>query len=160
MIQEVSMLGEVSREEADRRFMSVALREAAQAAGEGEVPVGAVVVSGGRIIARDHNRTEALSDVTAHAEMLALTSAQNYFGGRILPDCTLYVTLEPCAMCAGAIGWARPKRLVWGADDPKGGFLRYAKDDRGPIHPKTEIGKGVLADESADLLRSFFRRRR
>lgn len=154
------MLRQESPEEADYRFMAMALEEAAEAAKEGEVPIGAVVVCGGRVVARDHNRTEALKDVTAHAEMLAITAAQNYMGAKVIPDCTLYVTLEPCSMCAGAIGWARPKRLVWGADDPKGGFRRYAKDERGPLHPKTEIGKGVLADESSDLLKLFFRRRR
>lgn len=154
------IFGKESPAESDERFMTVALDEARIAAEEGEVPVGAVIVAGGKIIARAHNQTERLCDVTAHAEMIAITAAQNHFGGKVLPDCTLYVTLEPCAMCAGAIGWARPARLVWGADDEKGGFRRYAADERGPIHPKTEIGKGILADQSVEILRSFFRRRR
>ena len=105
----------------DERFMRVALEEAQKAAEAGEVPVGAVVVINDRIIGKGHNMTEALNDVTAHAEIIAITAAQNALGGKVLPDCTLYVTLEPCPMCAGAIGWARLKRIVWGADDKKGG---------------------------------------
>lgn len=149
-----------SSAEVDLRFMEMAMQEAQLASEEGEIPVGAVIVAGGKVIAKAHNQTERLGDVTAHAEMIAITSAQNYFDGKVLPDCTLYVTLEPCPMCAGAIGWARLKRVVWGADDPKRGYRHYALDERGPLHPKTEIGKGVLADQCLDILQSFFRSRR
>ncbi len=148
------------QEEIDRKFMSAALEEARVAAEEGEIPVGAVIVCNGKIIARAHNQTERLSDATAHAEMIALTSAQNYFGGKALPDCTLYVTLEPCPMCAGAIGWTRIGRIVWGADDPKRGFASYCEPRRSPLHPKTLITRGILAEESAEGMRDFFRQRR
>ncbi len=144
----------------DERFMNEALEEARLASEEGEIPIGAVIVCGGRIIARAHNLTERLGDVTAHAEMLAITAAQNHLGGKVLPDCTLYVTVEPCPMCAGALGWARLKRIVWGADDPKRGYLSITAPGRTPLHPKTLVERGVLADESAALMRSFFRARR
>ena len=144
----------------DERFMNEALEEARLASEEGEIPIGAVIVCGGRIIARAHNLTERLGDVTAHAEMLAITAAQNHLGGKVLPDCTLYVTVEPCPMCAGALGWARLKRIVWGADDPKRGYLSITASGRTPLHPKTLVERGVLADESAALMRSFFRARR
>ncbi len=140
--------------------MGMAMEEARRAAEEGEVPVGAVIVVNDRVIAKAHNMTERLRDVTAHAEILAITAAQNALGGKVLPDCTLYVTLEPCAMCAGAIGWARLGRVVWAADDPKGGVRTYYRPDRLPFHPKTVIDTGLMAADSATLLTTFFRSRR
>lgn len=124
---------------------------------KGEVPVGAVVVCRGRVIARAHNLTETLCDVTAHAEMQAITAAANTLGGKYLPECTLYVTVEPCAMCAGAIGWAQIARLVYGASDDRRGFTRLAPR---ALHPKTESVGGVLADECAALMKEFFKVRR
>lgn len=144
----------------DERFMRIALTEAHVAADEGEVPVGAVITVGDRILARTHNLTERLRDVTAHAEMLAITSAALALGGKYLPQCTLYVTVEPCTMCAGAIGWSQIGRLVYALSDPKRGFTRFCDDGRGPIHPKTIIENGLLADESKRLMQSFFRARR
>ena len=141
----------------DADFMKMALVEARQAFDEGDVPVGAVIVCQGRIIARAHNRTEALTDVTAHAEMQAITAAASWLGGKYLTDCTLYVTVEPCVMCAGAIAWAQVSRLVWGADDEKRGFRRTAHD---ALHPRTEVVAGVLADDCAALMTQFFRERR
>lgn len=141
----------------DEYYMREALREARAAAAEEEVPIGAVVVSGDRVIARAHNQTELLHDVTAHAEMLALTAAEEAIGGKYLTDCTLYVTVEPCPMCAGAIGWAQVARVVYGAADPKRGFTLLT----GPVlHPKTEVTAGVLADECAQLMKSFFKNKR
>lgn len=131
--------------------------EAEKASGRGEVPVGAVVVCRDRIIARTHNLTETLNDVTAHAEMQAITAAANSLGGKYLTDCTLYVTVEPCVMCAGAIAWAQTGRLVFGADDDKRGYQRYAPQ---ALHPKTEVVKGVMAEECAQLMKDFFRRKR
>ncbi len=144
----------------DERFMRMALDEARMAAEEGEVPVGAVVVVNGRVVARAHNQTERLNDVTAHAEILAITAAQNHFGGKALADCTLYVTLEPCPMCAGAIGWARPARVVWGAADPKRGFLSCYAPPRTPLHPRTIVQTGLLGEECAAIMREFFSRLR
>lgn len=141
----------------DEYFMRLALTEARQAAEEGEIPIGAIIVCNDKLIARAHNRSEALLDTTAHAELMAITSAQNYLGSKFLTDCTLYVTIEPCVMCAGAIRWARPTRVVWGADEPKSGFSRFSKEI---FHPKTLITSGVLADECAELMRSFFVSRR
>ena len=141
----------------DIRYMKMALDEANKAYQQGEVPVGAVVVCQGRVIARAHNLTETLTDVTAHAEMQAVTSAANFLGGKYLNECTLYVTLEPCIMCAGALGWAQLKRLVYGASDDKRGFCRYAPQ---ALHPKTEVVTGVLADECSELMKSFFNQRR
>ena len=137
--------------------MRMALDEAARAYDEGEVPVGAVVVCSGRIIARAHNLTETLTDVTAHAEMQAITAAANHLGGKYLTGCTLYVTVEPCIMCAGALGWSQISRVVYGAADDKRGFRRYAPQ---ALHPKTEVVEGVLADECATLMRDFFADRR
>lgn len=137
--------------------MRQALLEARKAFDEDEIPVGAVVVCKGRVIARAHNQTETLNDVTAHAEMLAITSAASWLGGKYLTDCTLYVTVEPCPMCAGALGWAQVSRVVWGADDDKRGFRRFAP---GVLHPKTETSSGVLADECAALMKCFFKNRR
>lgn len=141
----------------DVYYMKQALMEAEKASGRGEVPVGAVVVCRDRIIARTHNLTETLNDVTAHAEMQAITAAANSLGGKYLTDCTLYVTVEPCVMCAGAIAWAQTGRLVFGADDDKRGYQRYAPQ---ALHPKTEVVKGVMAEECAQLMKDFFRRKR
>lgn len=141
----------------DTYFMRQALREAQAAAAAGEIPVGAVVTCRGSIIARTHNLTETLRDVTAHAEMQAITAAAEALGGKYLADCTLYVTLEPCTMCAGAIGWAQVGRLVYGADDPRRGFTRLAPE---ALHPKTEVVRGLLADEALALVRDFFTKRR
>lgn len=141
----------------DNRYMKMALDEAARAYEEGEVPVGAIVVCKGRVIARAHNLTETLTDVTAHAEMQAVTAAANYLGGKYLNDCTLYVTVEPCIMCAGALGWAQLGRLVYGASDDKRGFQRFAPQ---ALHPKTEVLAGVMADECAALMKQFFGQRR
>ena len=140
----------------DERWMRAALAEAEEAAKCGEVPVGAVVVSRGRIIGRGHNLTETLCDVTAHAEMMAITAASNTVGGKYLPDCTLYVTVEPCPMCAGAVGWSQMGRLVYGATDPKRGYTRLGS----PLHPKTIVERGVLADECGAIMTVFFRARR
>ena len=146
----------------DERFMRLALQEAALAAEEGEIPIGAVVTCNGRVIARAHNLTERLRDVTAHAEILAITAASEALGGKYLTDCTLYVTVEPCPMCAGAIGWAQIPRIVYGASDPKRGFSALAPLGSRPgfFHPKAMVEVGLLADESAELMRNFFRRRR
>ena len=141
----------------DIRYMQMALDEAAKAYDQGEVPVGAVVVCKGRVIARAHNLTEMLTDVTAHAEMQAVTSAANYLGGKYLVDCTLYVTVEPCVMCAGALGWAQLGRLVYGAADDKRGFQRFAPQT---LHPKTEVVAGVMGEECAALMKQFFSQRR
>lgn len=141
----------------DEYYMAQALREAAAAATEGEVPVGALVVCRDRIVARAHNQTERLNDPTAHAEMLALTAAFNALGAKYLTDCTLYVTVEPCVMCAGALGWAQIGRIVYGAGDEKRGFRRYAPD---ALHPKTRVVCGVLADDCASEMQRFFRKKR
>ncbi len=141
----------------DIYFMKKAFAEALQAFDEGEIPVGAVVVAGNKIIARAHNLTETLNDVTAHAEMQAITAAANHLGGKYLNDCTLYVTLEPCAMCAGALGWAQTGRLVFGASDPKRGYQKFAP---GALHPKTEVTGGILETECAELLQEFFKGKR
>lgn len=140
----------------DAYFMQRALDEARQAVRAGEIPVGAVVVAAGRIIARGHNLTETLCDVTAHAEMQAITAAAGHLGGKYLPDCTLYVTLEPCAMCAGALYWAQLGRLVFGAEDPRRGYRAMG----GRLHPKTEVTSGVLAEECKELLDAFFQKLR
>jgi tRNA(adenine34) deaminase len=143
----------------DEYFMTLALREAQQAYEEGEVPVGAIVVAGERILARGHNMVERLKDPTAHAEVIALTSAFNLLGAKYLPDATLYVTVEPCLMCAGALYWSKIGRVVWGADDEKNGHLRVT-GDHWPFHPKTTIRKGVLKDECAALMKTFFKEKR
>ena len=141
----------------DERFMSMALDEARLAMSEGEIPVGAVMVCRGRVVARAHNQTEALNDVTAHAEMIAITSAAKLIGGKYLTDCTLYVTVEPCSMCASALGWAHVSRVVYGASDEKRGYRRLAP---GVLHPKTIVSAGVLSDDCAALMKEFFRERR
>ena len=137
--------------------MRMALQEAELAAQADEIPVGAVVVCNGRVIARAHNLTEMLCDVTAHAEMQAITSAANNLGGKYLTDCTLYVTLEPCVMCAGAIGWAQVSRLVYGASDARRGYSILAPQ---ALHPRAQVTAGVLADECSTLVQDFFRRKR
>ena len=133
--------------------MRMALDEARQAMDAGEIPIGAVIVCGGRVVSRGHNLTEALCDVTAHAEMQAITSAANLLGGKYLSGCTLYVTVEPCVMCAGAIGWAQISRIVYGAADEKRGFQTYAPR---AMHPKATVVSGVLEEECRQLMQTFF----
>jgi len=137
----------------DEYFMKQALAEAQRAGERDEVPIGAVIVCQGRIIARGHNLTETLTDVTAHAEMQAITAAAQFLGGKYLTDCTLYVTIEPCAMCAGALGWSQISRIVYGAADEKRGFMRFAPN---VLHPKTEVVSGVLEEECSKLVKDFF----
>lgn len=141
----------------DTYFMKQALAEARTAAAEGEVPVGAVIVCNNQIIARAHNQTELLKDTTAHAEMLAITAATSVLGAKYLVNCTLYVTVEPCVMCAGAIGWSQLSKVVYGAADEKRGFRRFAPQ---AFHPKTEVTEGILAEECADEMRKFFQEKR
>ncbi|MDD7725194.1 MAG: nucleoside deaminase [Bacteroidales bacterium] len=141
----------------DDRWMAEAIKEAELAAAEGEIPCGAVVVCGGRIVGRGHNMTERLADVTAHAEILAMTAAAQTLGSKYLNDCTLYVTLEPCTMCAGALAWAQIGRIVYAASDPKRGYARLAPS---PLHPKTQVTSGVCATEAAQLVKLFFKSRR
>ena len=141
----------------DTYFMKQALVEARRAADRGEIPVGAVVVCKERIIARAHNLTEVLNDVTAHAEMQAITAAANVLGGKYLNECSLYVTVEPCVMCAGAIAWAQTGRLIFGAEDDKRGFRKYAAQ---ALHPKTEVVSGILAEDCAQLMKEFFAAKR
>lgn len=141
----------------DEYFMQQALKEAEAAYSEGEIPVGAVIVSRGQILARTHNQTEALHDVTAHAEMLAFTAAADHLGSKYLPECTLYVTLEPCVMCAGAAGWSQIGRIVYGASDPKRGFERLG---RAMLHPKTQVESGLMAADCERLMKDFFKSKR
>ena len=141
----------------DEMYMQRALDEARQAFDEGEIPIGAVVVCRDRIIARTHNLTETLCDVTAHAEMQAITAAANTLGGKYLTDCTLYVTVEPCPMCAGAFGWAQIPRIVYGAPDEKRGYRLIAPK---AFHPKATVVAGVLEDECREIMQSFFRLKR
>lgn len=141
----------------DEYFMKLALQEAQKAAELGEVPIGAVISSGDRLLARCHNSTEMLSDVTAHAEILAITAAAQYLGNKYLRDCTLYVSLEPCVMCAGALRWSQIGRVVFAAADDKAGFMRYGKE---LLHPRTQLEMGIMMEESAKLLKSFFLIRR
>jgi len=141
----------------DEYYMGLALRQAARALEEEEIPVGAVVVCQGKVVAKAYNQTEILTDVTAHAEMLAITSAAQTIGAKYLKDCTLYVTLEPCLMCAGAIYWSQLGRLVFGATEEKRGFSSLGKQ---VLHPKTEVVSGILAEESEALLKEFFSMRR
>lgn len=144
-------------ENIDERYMREAMREAQAAAAEDEVPIGAVVVCRGRVIARGHNMTERLSDPTAHAEMIALTSATEALGGKYLEGCTLYVTVEPCPMCAAALGWAHLERLVFGAPDPKRGYRCFTPS---LLHPKTEVVEGVLRDECGTIVSDYFKSKR
>ncbi|MEL1239639.1 nucleoside deaminase [Flavobacterium flavipallidum] len=140
----------------DEYFMKKALQEAEMAFEKGEIPVGAIVVVNNTIIARSHNLTEILNDVTAHAEMQSITAAANYLGGKYLKDCTLYVTLEPCQMCAGALYWSQISKIVFGARDEQRGFMAMGTK----LHPKTTVVSGVMADEAADLMKRFFVERR
>lgn len=141
----------------DEQYMLRALEQAQMAADRDEVPVGVVVVCQDRIIARGHNLTETLNDVTAHAEMQAVTAAANALGGKYLSDCTLYVTVEPCVMCAGALAWAQVGRIVYGAADSKRGYSVYAPE---ALHPRTQVTAGVLAEECGELMRQFFKSKR
>lgn len=140
--------------EDDIRYMKIALEQAREALAAGEVPIGAVVVAGGSIISRGHNLTETLSDATAHAEMVAITSATEELGGKYLRDCTLYVTVEPCPMCAAAMNWAQLSRVVYGAPDAKRGFSLFQPS---LLHPKTEVTGGVLQEECSRLIIDFFK---
>lgn len=141
----------------DDDYMQMAYAEAQAAYDEDEIPVGAVVACDGRVIASAHNQTERLGDTTAHAEMLALTAAEDELGSKYLDECTLYVTLEPCIMCAGAIGWAQVRRLVYGAADEKRGYSRFSPS---PLHPKTEVTTGLMKEECEQLIKKFFKEKR
>jgi tRNA(adenine34) deaminase len=141
----------------DEHYMQMALLEAHKALDAGEIPIGAVIVCNDVIVSRAHNLTETLCDVTAHAEMQAITSAANSLGGKYLSDCTLYVTIEPCTMCAGAIGWAQIARIVYGAADDKRGYHKYAPN---ALHPKASVTEGILADECKQLIIDFFKDKR
>jgi tRNA(adenine34) deaminase len=141
----------------DERFMREAISEARKALAQDEIPIGAVVVANGMIIGRGHNLTETLHDVTAHAEMQAITAAAEWLGGKYLDQCTLYVTVEPCVMCAGAIAWSQLGRLVFGTADEKRGYQRYAPN---ALHPKTEVASGILADECSTIMKEFFKSKR
>lgn len=141
----------------DEKFMRMALTEAHEAGEAGEIPIGAVVVCRDKIIARAHNLTETLHDVTAHAEMQAITAAADSLGGKYLKGCTLYVTVEPCVMCAGALGWSQIERVVYGAADEKRGFSRFAPE---ALHPKTTVVSGVLEEECRQLMQDFFKNKR
>ncbi|MDA8693480.1 nucleoside deaminase [Saprospiraceae bacterium] len=141
----------------DTYFMKKAYEEALIAADEGEIPVGAIIVSRNQIIAKAHNQSEVLNDVTAHAEVMAITSASNYLGSKFLEECTMYVTLEPCVMCAGAIKWARVGRLVYAASDDRHGFMRYGKE---VLHPSTKLEFGIMHNECAKLMTDFFKNKR
>ena len=143
--------------ETDEKYMREALREAMKASEAGEIPIGAVIVGRGRIIGRGHNMTETLHDATAHAEMIAITTATEAIGGKYLNDCTLYVTVEPCPMCAGALGWAQVGRIVYGAIDPKRGHSLFSPS---LLHPRTQVAAGILADECAALMTEFFQSKR
>lgn len=143
--------------ESDERFMREALREAREAGAEGEIPIGAVIVCRGSIIGRGHNMTERLHDATAHAEMIAITAATEAVGGKYLSDCTLYVTVEPCPMCAAALNWSQVGRIVYGADDPKRGYSLFTPS---LLHPRTQVSNGLLADECGSLVSEFFKSKR
>ena len=142
---------------ADERWMKEALTEARAALSEGEIPIGAVIVCRGRLIAKGHNMTERLHDPTAHAEMIAITAATEYLGGKYLEDCTLYVTVEPCPMCAGALNWAQISRIVYGADDPRRGSTQFSPS---LFHPRTTLEGGLLAEDCKNLMLTFFREKR
>ncbi|WP_303036293.1 nucleoside deaminase [Duncaniella muris] len=149
----------MTQEESDEKFMRMALAEAREAMERDEVPIGAVIVSPrGMVIGRGHNLTEALADVSAHAEMQAITAAAQTLGGKYLQNCTLYVTVEPCLMCAGTIGWAQIGRVVYGAADEKRGYRSFTS--RSPFHPRATVTSGVLGDECAELMRTFFKSKR
>jgi len=146
--------------ESDEYYMKHALKEAQKAFDEGEVPIGAVVVMQDRIIARAFNQVEKLDDSTAHAEIIALTSAYNYLGAKYLPEATLYVTIEPCLMCAGALYWSKIGKIVYAAEDEKNGYRKYVSGKGNPFHPKTEIINGICQEECAMLIKEFFKARR
>ena len=141
----------------DTAYMKMALAEAEKAYAKGEIPIGAIVVCNDTVIARCHNLTETLNDVTAHAEIQAITAAAENIGGKYLDECTLYVTVEPCPMCAGALGWSHIGRIVYGASDEKKGYNRYAPD---VLHPKTKVTAGICSEEAAALMKKFFKERR
>lgn len=143
--------------EEDEKYMSLALTEAERACQKGEIPVGCIIVCDGQIVGRGHNLTETLQDVTAHAEIQAITAAAQTLGGKYLTECTLYVTLEPCAMCAGAIGWAQIRRMVYGASDEKRGYTQFAPN---ALHPKCTVSSGIKADECKSLIQIFFKNKR
>ena len=143
----------------EEQFMKLALKEAEKAYTEGEVPVGEIVVINNRVISRGYNMVEKLKDPTAHAEIIALTSAFNSLGSKYLQDATLYVTVEPCLMCAGALHWSKIGKIVWGAEDVKNGHQVYT-ENRNPFHPKTQILTGLMADEAASLMKAFFQEKR
>lgn len=143
--------------EVDEKYMTLALHEAHKALQEGEVPIGCVIVAEGQVVGRGHNMTEALSDVTAHAEIQAITAAAQTLGGKYLIDCTLYVTVEPCIMCAGAIGWAQVKRVVYGCADEKRGYTYFAPQ---ALHPKTSVKSGILENDCRQLMQDFFSKKR
>ncbi len=143
----------MTQQEIDEKFMRLALTEARKALEQQEVPIGAVIVANDAVVGRGHNLVETLDDPTAHAEMQALTAAASTIGGKYLKNCTLYVTVEPCIMCAGAIGWAQIGRVVWGADDPKRGYRRYSNE---VFHPKTTVARGILSEECSLLIKTFF----
>ena len=144
----------------DEYYMSLALRQAEEAFDRDEVPVGAVVVCNGKVIGSGHNQTESLNDVTAHAEMIAITAASNNLGGKYLSQCTLYVTIEPCIMCAGALGWSQIGRIVYGASDIKRGFTKFCNENLSPLHPNTIVTSGILADDASELMKDFFKKKR
>lgn len=141
----------------DEQYMQLALTEASKAEQAGEVPIGCIIVSQGHIVGRGYNLTETLQDVTAHAEIQAITAASQTLGGKYLTDCTLYVTVEPCVMCAGAIGWAQVSRLIYGADDPKRGYTRFAPQ---ALHPKCQVSAGILAESCRQIVQQFFQKKR
>lgn len=141
----------------DTQYMQMALAEARKALEQKEVPIGAVVVAGGRVIARAHNLTETLTDPTAHAEMQAITIATDYLGGKYLTGCTLYVTVEPCPMCAAALNWAQVSKIVYGTDDPRRGYSLFSPN---LLHPRTKVTKGILQEECAALMKDFFKEKR
>lgn len=143
--------------EEDEKYMSLALTEAERACQKGEIPVGCIIVCDGQIVGRGHNLTETLQDVTAHAEIQAITAAAQTLGGKYLTECTLYVTLEPCAMCAGAIGWAQIRRMVYGASDEKRGYTQFAPN---ALHPKCTVSSGIKEDECKSLIQTFFKNKR
>jgi len=142
----------------DERFMKMAMQEAQNAFDQDEIPVGAILVVRDQVIAKAHNQTQLLNDVTAHAEILAITSGFQHLGSKYLTDCTLYITLEPCLMCAGALHWSKISRIVWGADDDKNGHRRYCTHS--PFHIKTQIDQGLFADECARFMKDFFKQKR
>lgn len=143
----------------DEYYMMYAIKEAKKAFDDGEVPVGAVIVINEKVIARGHNMVEKLNDPTAHGEIIALTSAFNFLGAKYLPEASLYITVEPCLMCTGAMYWSKIGRVIWGADDEKNGYKHITKNEW-PFHPKTEIVKGVMKDECAQLMKDFFKTKR